>query len=414
MSSQPQSEQRRSWKSAKSPPSLATLVFIAGLSVVAMNIFIPVMPMLGQDLGVSDATAQYVLTLFLATTAISQLFLGPLADRFGRRPVLLVCIAIFVLSSLICVFATSIEMLLIGRVIQAATAATMTLSRAIVRDLYSRERAASMIGYVTMAMAVMPMIAPTIGGWVGEIYGWRAPFAILVVGGIALFILIWFDLGETHTPREESWGDQLRDYLSLLREPEIWGYFLCATAASGAYFAFLGGAPFVGQNIVGMTPSALGLYFALVAIGYIAGNFIAGRYSSRIGIEPMMLYGGLVACVGVSLALCLMTSFPPHAFYLFGPMLFVGLGNGMVLPNAGAGAVSVRPDLAGSASGLAGFVQLGGGAALAVLSGNLITVENQAIPLYAIMFITSFVGALVAYWMYVRARRAGQKGFAGE
>lgn len=387
-----------------SPPHLATLVLMAGSAVAALNIYLPLLPAIGDDLGANQALTQYVLTLFMATTAIAQLFIGPMADRYGRRPVMLVTTLVFVLATLVCIFATSIEMLLFGRVLQASSAASIALSRAIIRDLYDRSKAASMIGYVTMAMAVIPMVAPTIGGYFGELYGWRAPFVILLgVGGI-LLIVLYFDLGETFTPTQATFSERITDYGSLLREPMIWGYFLCSTTAAGAYFAFLGGAPFVGTEIVGVSPSVLGMYFATVALGYILGNFLSGRYSERIGIEPMMIYGGVVTCIGVSISLFLMTNFEPKIGYLFYPMILVGVGNGMTLPNSNAGAVSVRPDLAGSASGLGGFLQIGGGAALAALSGSLITVENQAMPLYILMFATAFVGTAIAAFMYIKAR----------
>ena len=394
-------------KSSMTPPHLATLVIMAGSSVAAMNIFLPMLPAIGADLGASPATTQYVLTLFLAATAIAQLFIGPLADRYGRRPVMLTASTVFLIATAICILATSIEMLLFGRVLQAASAASVALSRAIIRDLYDRSKAASMIGYVTMAMAIIPMVSPSVGGYVGELYGWRAPFIILFVVGAALLILIYFDLGETFPPVKAPFSKRLADYGSLLREPMVWGYFMCSSAASGAYFAFLGGAPFVGAEVIGVSPSVLGLYFALVAVGYIFGNFLSGRYSERLGIEPMMIYGGIVACIGVSLSLFLMSSFEPRIGYLFYPMVLVGVGNGMTLPNANAGAVSVRPDLAGSASGLGGFLQIGGGAALAALSGMLITIENQALPLYILMFLTSLVGAAIAAVMYFKARKNG-------
>ena len=173
-----------------------------------------------------------------------------------------------------------------------------------------------MIGYVTMAMAVIPMISPSIGGFFSELYGWRAPFIILFVVGLALLALIYFDLGETFPPREFSFSQRLADYGSLLREPMVWGYFLCSSAASGAYFAFLGGAPFVDTEGVGVSPSMLGIYFATVAEGYVFGNFLSGRYLQRWGIEPMMIYGGVVACIGVAISLFLMTNFEPKIGYL--------------------------------------------------------------------------------------------------
>ncbi|MGI9355848.1 MAG: multidrug effflux MFS transporter [Rhizobiaceae bacterium] len=398
---------RNRLRGASTPPHIATLVVLAGASVMAMNIFLPMLPTIAEELNTTPAMAQYVVTLFLAATGISQLFIGPMADRYGRRPVLLAAMGVFIVATLVCIFATTIEMLLMGRTFQASTAACMALSRAILRDLFDRSKAASMIGYVTMAMAVIPMISPTLGGVLGEAYGWRSPFVTLLIVGLIMFALIWFDLGETHKPSSSSMRAQLTDYRSLLKEPVVWGYFICSSLGSGAYFAFLGGAPFVGDKVLGLTPSALGLYFAFVAVGYMFGNFLSGRFSERIGIEPMMFYGGLVASIGVATSLTLMSLLEPHATYLFLPMMLVGMGNGMTLPNANAGAISVRPDLAGSASGLGGFLQIGGGAALAALSGVLISEANQGMPLYIIMFFSSLSSAVVAWLMFRHSRKAG-------
>ena len=405
-----QTKHRTKLSGATTPPKIGTLVLMAGSSVMAMNIFLPVLPEIGRSLGTSQANAQYVLTIFLLATAVIQLFVGPMADRFGRRPVLLTTSTIFVLATLVCIFATSIEMLLIGRVFQASAAACMALSRAIIRDLFDRSKAASMIGYVTMAMALLPMVTPMIGGYVGEQYGWRATFAVLLMVGSAILALIYWDLGETHKPVRNPISEQIADYVSLLKVPEIWGYIMCSTLVSGAYFAFLGGAPFVGQQIIGLNPSVLGMYFGFLAIGYMIGNFISGRFSERIGVEPMMFYGGVLGTLGTGFIVVLMSNFTPVVGFLFFPMILVGLGNGMTLPNASAGAVSVRPELAGSAAGLSGFLQIGGGALLAILAGNLITVENLAMPLYYIMFITSLGGCSIAALMYLRQSMSAKTG----
>ncbi len=398
---------------ATSPPNLLILVILTGTSVMAMNMVLPVLPQMARDLDVSPAAIQLVLTVFLFATGAAALVVGPLADRYGRRPVLLVTSIIYLGATTLAWFAPNLEILLLARLLQASTAASMSISRAIIRDLYDRSQAASMIGYMTMAMAIMPMVAPTIGGILGEAYGWRSIFLLLDVVALSVLALIWFRVGETHTPVAVSVSAQARAYAALLREPVFWGYIICAAAASGAYFAFLGGAPFVGDKIIGMTPSVLGFHFAFVAIGYMAGNFISGRYSQSVGIERMMMLGGITCAFGVAISLGLMSTLEPKAGYLFYPMMLVGVGNGMALPNSTAGALSVRPDLAGSASGIAGFVQIGAGAALATLSGTLITVENGAMPLYVIMFATSVLGAAVAWLMYRRARRLGGAAMQG-
>ena len=171
---------------------------------MAMNIYLPVLPLIADDLNISAALAQYTLTLFLAATALAQLLIGPFADRYGRRPVLLASAALYFVGSVVCVLATTIEVLLAGRLLQAASAASMSLSRAIIRDMVDREQAASMIGYVTMAMTIIPMMSPAVGGLVGEIFGWRAPFVVLLVISFLTIILIYTTLGETHQPQNTS------------------------------------------------------------------------------------------------------------------------------------------------------------------------------------------------------------------
>ena len=202
-------KKRTKLSGAVTPPKIGTLVLLAGSSVMAINIFLPVLPEIGRAFGASQATTQYVLTLFLMATAVIQLFVGPLADRFGRRPVLLATSLIFIAGTLICIFANSIEMLLIGRVLQASAAACMALSRAIIRDLFDRSKAASMIGYVTMAMAVLPMVSPMLGGYVGEQFGWRATFVVLLVVGVLILAVVYWDLGETHTPVRNPISEQI-------------------------------------------------------------------------------------------------------------------------------------------------------------------------------------------------------------
>ena len=372
---------------------------------MAMNIYLPVLPLIADDLNISAALAQYTLTLFLAATALAQLLIGPFADRYGRRPVLLASAALYFVGSVVCVLATTIEVLLAGRLLQAASAASMSLSRAIIRDMVDREQAASMIGYVTMAMTIIPMMSPAVGGLVGEIFGWRAPFVVLLVISFLTIILIYTTLGETHQPQNTSFRQQASAYGQLLREPMAWGYFMVSSLNSGAYFTFLAGAPFVAQHIIGMSPAHMGLYFGFLGIGYMCGNFLSGRYSQRIGIENMMFWGGVVASIGIALAFVLMLNEMPHPLYLFLPMTALGIGNGLTLPNSTAGGISVRPDLAGSASGIGAFLQIGGGALLATLSGTLISVDNNAIPLYVIMFASTFVGTLLAGYMLHLARR---------
>jgi len=392
------------------PPHILTLVLLAGLSALSMNIFLPSLPNMTDYFHTDYALMQLSVSLYLAVTGVLQLVIGPVSDRYGRRPVILAGLGVFLLATLGCLLSTSVTMFLMFRMLQAAIATGIALSRAIVRDIVPANQAASMIGYVTMGMSVVPMIAPGIGGYLDVWFGWQANFAMLLVLGLITGVVIWFDLGETNTSRSSSFTAQVRQYPELFTSRRFWGYALTAAFASGAFFAFLGGAPYVATHTFGMDPSELGIYFGIVSIGYMTGNFISGRYSAHLGINRMIFYGTIVTLSGLVLSTVFMLGGATHPLAFFGFMLTVGLGNGMVLPNSNAGMLSVRPHLAGSASGLGGAIMLGGGAGLAAVTGALLTPQSGPFPLLYLMLGTSVLAlATIVYVMFVE-RRAGPLG----
>jgi DHA1 family bicyclomycin/chloramphenicol resistance-like MFS transporter len=318
-------------------------------------------------------------------------------------------VAVFVAATLGAMAAPNFGIFLACRLVQAAIASGFALSRAVVRDMVGQDQAASMIGYVTMGMSVVPMVGPVIGGALDEVFGWRASFALLGLCGIGLLALVWSDMGETATQRAASFRAQAAAYPELLRSQRFWGYVGASALASGAFFAYLGGAPYVGTEVFGMDPAVLGFYFGAPAVGYLAGNFLSGRFSIRFGINRMILAGALVTTLGLSLLALL------EALGLAGPNLFfglvvtVGLGNGMLLPSANAGMLSVRPALAGSAAGLGGAITIGGGAALSALAGVLLTRGSGPMPLVALMLLTSALSILCILWV-LRRERALRRG----
>ncbi len=396
------------WLEKTSPPHVVTLVAIAGVSALSMNIFLPALPSMATYFDADYALVQLAISAYLGVTALLQIIIGPLSDRFGRRPVLLVGVGLFVLATIGCVLSTSIESLLIFRMLQAGVASGIVLSRAIVRDMVPPEQAASMIGYVTMGMSLVPMIGPALGGVLNAAFGWQASFVMLGILGLLVWVLVWFDLGETNQQKSDSFGAQFRAYPDLIRSRRFWGYALTAGFASGAFFAFLGGAPFVSTVILGLNSAEMGGYFGIVAFGYMTGNFLSGRYAQRAGINRMMLSGGLVAASGTLLSIGLFSADILHPLSLFGPMFFVGLGNGLTLPSANAGMISVRPNLAGSASGLGGAIMIGGGAGLSAVSGVILSEENGALPLFFLMFSVSVLAVLTSLYVIRVARQAGE------
>jgi DHA1 family bicyclomycin/chloramphenicol resistance-like MFS transporter len=389
------------------PPHVFTLVTAAAASTLSMNVFLPSLPGMATHFDAEYAVVQLAVSLYLAATAILQLFIGPASDRFGRRPVMLVCFALFILGTAAAVFAPTIEFLLACRLLQASSAAGMVLSRAIVRDTVEAAEAASRIGYITMGTSLVPMIGPIIGGFLDELYGWQSTFLLMLAAGLFAFAIVWLDLGETNRQKSSSFGAQFRNYPEVIGSRRFWGYTLTAAFTSGTFFAFLGGGPYISSEILHLTPSQYGLYFAIVSIGYMLGNFMSGRFSRTVGINRMMLCGNIVTALGMMLSIALFWMGYNHPLSLFGPVFFVGVGNGVTLPNANAGIVSVSSHLAGSASGLGGALQIGGGAALSVVAGALLTPETGPYPLLWMMLLSALAGALFTLYVMRVARHGG-------
>ncbi|WP_431300513.1 multidrug effflux MFS transporter [Tabrizicola sp. BL-A-41-H6] len=389
------------------PPKVVTLILIAGLSALTMNIFLPSLPQMAAYFGVSYGVMQQSVALYLALSAALQIAIGPISDRFGRRNVLIWSLVIFLAATIGTILAPTATIFLMFRMMQAVIAAGMVLSRAVVRDMVSDSEAASMIGYVTMGMSIVPMIGPVIGGVLDDAFGWHANFILLFVLGLAVLALVWADLGETATLRRVSFADQIRTYPTLLSSRRFWGYTLSAAFASGCFFAYLGGAPYVGTEVFGLSSVHVGALFALTAIGYAAGNFLAGRYSVRFGMNRMVLFGALVTTFGLSLLTILTLAGLSGPVVFFSLTVFMGLGNGIGLPSANAGMLSVRPDLAGTASGLGGAITIGGGALLASAAGKVLGPGASELPLVLLMLASSIASVIAILGVIRRAKAIG-------
>ena len=385
------------------PPHLVTLVLLSGLAALTMNIFLPSLPNMAAWFATDYRVMQLSVPAYLAVNAVLQIAIGPLSDRYGRRPVLLASIVLFVLATFGTLLAPTVELFLLFRMGQAVIVTGIVLSRAVVRDMVPQNEAASMIGYVTMGMALVPMVAPMVGGALDAAFGWQASFVLMLAAGVALFALTWADLGETARTRSPSIAAQLRQYPQLLRSRRFWGYCGASAFGSGAFFAFLGGAPWVGTEVFGLSSRAVGIYLGAPALGYMTGNFLSGRFSVRYGTDAMVLVGSIVATAGLVASAASFWAGLRHPLAFFGFFAFVGLGNGLLIPNATAGMLSVRPQLAGSASGLGGAIMIAGGAALATLAGVVLVPGGGPYPLLAIMLTSSAMA--IPCILYVMRRR---------
>lgn len=379
----------------KSKTLITLLVAITALAPVSLQIFIPALPAIQSSFNSDAGITQLVLSLSIFANAIATLLYGPLSDRFGRRPVVLVGLVIFIIGSGLCMIAPTIDMLIAARVIQSAGAAAgMVLARAIVRDLYHREQAASVIAYLTMAMVVAPMIAPTIGALLIDYFAWRAIFVFMGIIGVALGSQVWRYLAETH--EGQAAGNLLRGFRSggmqLIRRRDFLAYILQSSFAISTFFAFISGAPYFMINILDRSATEYGLFFMLVSSGFMIGNFTTARLSKRFGIDHFIRIGNLLAFFGTSCVLALMIAGYWIPFALFGPMIFVAFANGLSIANAQAGAVSVHPDLAGTASGIAGFTQMFTAALVSQAVGML--QNGTPYPMVGFMALCAFLSFL--------------------
>lgn len=381
---------------ATSPPGFFTLVFITGLSILSLNMFLPSLANIARDFQADYSIVSLSVAGYLGITAVLQLVIGPLSDRFGRRPVLLSGVTVFVLASLGCMLADNIWSFLTFRVIQGAIIAGGVLPFAIIRDSMPEREAASQMGYVSMAMAVAPMVGPMVGGALDELFGWRSNFLLFAFLGLTALVLCWFDLGETNKNPSETFRKQFKAYPELLRSRRYWGFTLCITFSVGAFYIFISGVPLVAESMFNISPAMLGFYIGTITAGFALGSFLSGRYSNRYPVTTMMIIGRVVACVGLIAGLTLFLLGFINVFSMFGATVFVGFGNGLTMPSANSGALSVRPRLAGSASGLKGALTVGGGAILTSISAVIVTEGGGAYQLLGMMLFCSIVAMMAA------------------
>ena len=389
-----------------SPPHIFTLILLASISALTMNIFLPSLPNIAASLGSSTSILGLSVGIYLASSALLQLIIGPFSDQFGRRPLILWSLIIFCLSTLATVFVTNTAQFLILRIFQAISASCMVLARAIVRDTTeSVEQAGSQIAYVTMGMAFVPMIGPAIGGLLDYQYGWTASFWILCLLGSMIFLISYFDVGETLPENSQGFLEQIRTYPSLLRSKRFWAYSLSSAFVSGAFFSYLGGAPFVGNEVFGLSPKDLGIWFGAPAVGYILGNFLSGRFSTKIGLDKMIFFGVIIALTGVSISFMISYLGFGSILSFFGLMSLVGLGNGMSIPNATAAMMSVNPKLAGTAAGLGSAIMIGGGAGLSAIANFILKPGSSELPLIILMWLSVFFGLCAVNYVIYRNKK---------
>ncbi len=377
------------------PPPLILLVALSAIQPMALNIIAPSTPAMARQFGTDYGTVQLTLTVYLVAVAVSQLVTGPWSDRAGRRPVILAGLVIFLFGCLAAAIAPTIEALIAARVVQAVGSGTaFVLARAIIKDTSHRDEAASRIGYMMVAMLIVPMLSPSVGSVIDKFVGWQAIFLLMAAFGAGIWWLVSSSLPETNVTRDEnaSFAKLARAFPTLLRSRSFLAYTLAVCATSGMFFSFVAGAPYVIVETMGNEPHVYALWFVMLSFGYAIGNFVSGRYASRLGSEKLIHIGTWITLFAAVLQAVWAAFGAWTPLALFAPGFLIALGNGVTIPGAAASALSVRPDLAGAASGLAGALQLGTAAAMAYLAGHVVTTSPRG--LVVIMLGCAIVGAL--------------------
>jgi len=361
---------------------MIALVANTAIGPAATQLFVPSVPAIAVEFGVAIGVAQISFSAAMVALAISTLFYGPLSDRYGRLPMLYVGLVFFLIGTTIALFSTDVTMLIVGRIIQAVGgAAGMVITRAIVRDIYGPKGAARVLGTLIVAMVGAPMLSIVLGGLITDILGWRSIFGLSLILGVLVAILAWATMrgAEKTTGRVTGIIDMLRGYGRLFRSPVYVGFALQGGFGGGSFFSFMAVGPFLMVEVLNRPATEFGAYFALVTLVFMGGNFFGGRLSNCVGLERMVVVGGIAAVTCAAIGLGAYAIFGLSVAVMFGTSFFISFGNGLAMPNSQAGALNVLPELAGTASGAAAFIQTIFGAIFAQVVASIIDPNGAAL-----------------------------------
>jgi DHA1 family bicyclomycin/chloramphenicol resistance-like MFS transporter len=387
------------------PPRIMLLLLVAmtGVAPISLYLLVPALPVLATTFGRDISIAQMTVSLYMVGIACSQIIMGPLSDRFGRRPVLLAGLGLMVAASAGCIFAETLPQLIAARFLQALGGATgMVVSRAIIRDLYSRDRISAMISLVIAVMMIAQMLSPLTGGLLETAFGWRSIFYVITAASLAIAVAIALTLPETRRERTEGGGFR-GDVGSLFTNRAFVGYLLCQVLASQIIFAFAGGGPYIVVTQMGRSSAEYGAWFATTGFAYLIGNLFCVRFAPHHSLEKLIWFGLALQFAGSLLNLVWgVTGLNQAPSWLFGTQMIVMVANAFVMSNSAAGAISIRPEAAGTASGAMGFLQMGIGSLVSQFGAYLGGHFSTPVPLNIAIVILSIACASTMIFLVPR------------
>ncbi|MFT5767595.1 MAG: DHA1 family bicyclomycin/chloramphenicol resistance-like MFS transporter [Halioglobus sp.] len=377
--------------------SIALLLALTIISPITLNIYPPLMPELADYYSVGKSTIQLSFTLYFMFLAVGQLIYGPLSDRYGRLPLLRIGMVIYLLGTLSIIATDNITGLIAGRICQALGAtAGMVLARAMVRDLYGHQNSGKILSYLSMGIAIGPIVAPILSGSVATYFNWIAVFYVLLASSLVFCYLAFFSIFETNQKRipSISASNLFDSYRSLIADRNFISYTLMSMFLSAGFFIFISGSSYIVINNLGGSASDYGTYLVVIALAYFAGSYISSRSAEHLSPQKIIKNAfGLIA-LAAALWLALILTIGPQLITLFAPMLVFSLGRGMSEPNIIAICINVKPKLAGTAAGLLGAIQLAGSGLMTMLVPKALSFGVTG--LVCLLTITSS-GAIINY-----------------
>jgi MFS transporter, DHA1 family, multidrug resistance protein len=381
--------------------TLTFILFAGGLFAfgpLSTDMYIPSLPSLAQSLDTTVPAVQLTLSVYLLGFALSQLFYGPIADRFGRKPTILCGIAIYLVGSALCMAAGSIEMLIVGRFIQSLGAAFgQVLGRAVIRDVAKPEESARVLAYATVIMGATSLITPSIGGLVTVYFGWQVIFAVLIAYALTYFLIVAVGFRESIAAVNRGAirpTQMLANFGILLRHRVFLRNTVSVSFMFGTLFTFLSGSSFVFIDVYDVPTTRFGLVFTAMAGAFTVASAIVGRLGGRMRHDTIYRAAASVAAASAAVALALALAGWTNVFGLVGAMAVLSFAMGFMVPLAFAGAMAPHPEMAGTASTLIGFIQSVFSAAMGALVGLLF--DGTGVPMFALIAVLS-CGALASF-----------------
>ena len=407
---------RRRKMAAMSRPVLILLISaLVMMGPFTNNIAVPSLPSIALAMQVDFGEAQLVLSIFLAGFAVGQLFVGPLSDRFGRKPVLVVGLSVFVVASVAAALSHNLTGLLTARLIQAlGISATMSIGRAIVRDCFRSDRIAQVYAYVGTALAIGPIAGPIFGGVIEVAAGWRAVFGFVAAVGTILLLTILLLLRETNTrlnPDAMRPSRLIGNYAHLLGNRSYLGYVLCNAACYGGIFAYTSCSAYILIGLLGVSPDLFGGLFAFTVGAYGVGTLIASQFTRRVGLNGMIVFGGLVMTIAgeVLMLLPLLGYFSVWTVVI--PVTWFCFGTGFVFPSGQAGGITPFPRMAGAAASMLSFLQMSIAAVIGAVAARFL--DGTMMPMAWAVFLMGPAMLALFYFLVLRPARGGAGREAG-